>query len=85
MVKNIEEIKTKLEKIESFKNVTLSFNEEKNIYDVYIRILKDEAEVKDIFNNSKEIEYEYCDFGIFEIMFHPEDTTKVFKTLNKNF
>lgn len=83
--KEIERVKKELESIETFKNVTLDYNKEKDIFDVYIKIRRDEAEVKDILNESKKIDYVYCDFGIFEIMFHPADTEEALEYLKDNF
>ena len=63
---NEDKILNQLEKIGSFKNTTVGFNKDKNIYDVYARIRGDEEETKDILNEIKGLDYTYCDFGIFE-------------------
>lgn len=74
-----------LEKIQSFKNITINYNQEKDIYDVYARIRKEEEEVKDIFNNIENLEYTYCDFGIFEFWFSVENSEQVIADLQANF
>ncbi|MGN1327579.1 MAG: hypothetical protein ACI4VQ_05865 [Clostridia bacterium] len=74
-----------LEKIEKFKNINISYNESKNIYDVYARIKGDEDNTKDILNNIENLDYTYCDFGIFEFWFSPEYEKEVLKSLQENF
>ena len=61
-----DKVLKELEKIERFKNINISYNESKNIYDVYARIRGDEENTKDILNNIEHLDYTYCDFGIFE-------------------
>ncbi len=82
---NEDKILNQLEKIGSFKNTTLAFNESKNIYDVYARIKGDEEHTKDVLNNIEGLDYTYCDFGIFEFWFTPEDSSKVIKKLKEEF
>lgn len=82
---NEKEVKKELEKIESFKNITMSYNESKNIYDVYAKIRVPEEEVKDVFNNIENLEYTYCDYGIFEFYFSPEDAEEVITELQEKF
>lgn len=74
-----------LEKIEKFKNINISYNESKNIYDIYARIKGDEDNTKDILNNIENLDYTYCDFGIFEFWFSPEYEKEVLKSLQENF
>ena len=80
-----DKILKELEKIEKFKNINISYNESKNIYDVYARIRGDEENTKDILNNIEHLDYTYCDFGIFEFWFAPEYKENVLKSLQENF
>lgn len=80
-----DKILKELEKIERFKNINISYNESKNIYDVYARIRGDEENTKDILNNIEYLDYTYCDFGIFEFWFAPEYEEDVLKSLQENF
>lgn len=80
-----DKILKELEKIERFKNINISYNESKNIYDVYARIRGDEENTKDILNNIEHLDYTYCDFGIFEFWFTPEYEEDVLKSLQENF
>lgn len=82
---NEKEVKKELEKIESFKNITMSYNKSKNIYDVYAKIRIPEEEVKDVFNDIENLEYTYCDCGIFEFYFSPEDAEEVIAELQEKF
>lgn len=82
---NEDKILNELEKFTNFKNTTVAYNESKNIYDVYARIKGNEGDTKDILNNIKELDYTYCDFGIFEFWFKPEDFKKVIKKLKEEF
>ena len=80
-----DKVLKELEKIEKFKNINISYNESKNIYDVYARIRGDEENTKDILNNIEHLDYTYCDFGIFEFWFAPEYEVDVLKSLQENF
>lgn len=80
-----DKVLKELEKIERFKNINISYNESKNIYDVYARIRGDEENTKDILNNIEHLDYTYCDFGIFEFWFTPEYKENVLKSLQENF
>lgn len=80
-----DKVLKELEKIERFKNINISYNESKNIYDVYARIRGDEENTKDILNNIEHLDYTYCDFGIFEFWFTPEYEEDVLKSLQENF
>ena len=80
-----DKVLKELEKIEKFKNINISYNESKNIYDVYARIRGDEENTKDILNNIEHLDYTYCDFGIFEFWFTPEYEEDVLKSLQENF
>lgn len=80
-----DKVLKELEKIERFKNINISYNESKNIYDVYARIRGDEENTKDILNNIEHLDYTYCDFGIFEFWFAPECEEDVLKSLQENF
>lgn len=80
-----DKVLKELEKIERFKNINISYNESKNIYDVYARIRGDEENTKDILNNIEHLDYTYCDFGIFEFWFTPEYKEDVLKSLQENF
>ena len=80
-----DKVLKELEKIERFKNINISYNESKNIYDVYARIRGNEAKTKDILNNIEHLDYTYCDFGIFEFWFTPEYEEDVLKSLQENF
>lgn len=80
-----DKVLKELEKIERFKNINISYNESKNIYDVYARIRGDEENTKDILNNIEHLDYTYCDFGIFEFWFAPEYKENVLKSLQENF
>ncbi len=80
-----DKVLKELEKIERFKNINISYNESKNIYDVYARIRGDEENTKDILNNIEHLDYTYCDFGIFEFWFAPEYKGNVLKSLQENF
>ena len=80
-----DKVLKELEKIEKFKNINISYNESKNIYDVYARIRGDEENTKDILNNIEHLDYTYCDFGIFEFWFAPEYKENVLKSLQENF
>lgn len=82
---NEKEVKKELEKIESFKNINMSYNESKDIYDVYTKIRKPEEVVKEAFNDIKNLEYTYCDFGIFEFWFSPENAEEVIAELQEKF
>ena len=82
---NTDKVLKELEKIEKFKNINISYNESKNIYDVYARIRGDEENTKDILNNIEHLDYTYCDFGIFEFWFAPEYKENVLKSLQENF
>ena len=84
-IMNEKEVKKELEKIESFKNITMSYNESKNIYDVYAKIRIPEEEVKDVFNDIENLEYTYCDCGIFEFYFSPENAEEVIAELQEKF
>ena len=84
-MEDIKKVKEELEKIENFKNINMSYNESKNIYDVYVKIRKDEEEVKEIFNEIENLEYEYCDYGIFEFYFVPENADEVIAELQEKF
>lgn len=52
---------------------------------MYARIRGDEEETKDILNEIKGLDYTYCDFGIFEFWFTPEDANKVIDRLKEEF
>lgn len=80
-----DKVLKELEKIKKFKNINISYNESKNIYDVYARIRGDEENTKDILNNIEHLDYTYCDFGIFEFWFVPEYEEDVLKSLQENF
>ena len=80
-----DKVLKELEKIEKFKNINISYNESKNIYDVYARIRGDEENTKDILNNIEHLDYTYCDFGIFEFWFTPKYKENVLKSLQENF
>ena len=80
-----DKVLKELEKIKKFKNINISYNETKNIYDVYARIRGDEENTKDILNNIEHLDYTYCDFGIFEFWFTPEYEEDVLKSLQENF
>ena len=80
-----DKVLKELEKIERFKNINISYNESKNIYDVYARIRGNEENTKDILNNIEHLDYTYCDFGIFEFWFTPEYEEDVLKSLQENF
>ena len=80
-----DKVLKELEKIEKFKNINISYNESKNIYDVYARIRGDEENTKDVLNNIEHLDYTYCDFGIFEFWFTPEYEEDVLKSLQENF
>lgn len=80
-----DKVLKELEKIERFKNINISYNESKNIYDVYAKIRGDEENTKDILNNIEHLDYTYCDFGIFEFWFTPEYKENVLKSLQENF
>ena len=80
-----DKVLKELEKIKKFKNINISYNESKNIYDVYARIRGDEENTKDILNNIEHLDYTYCDFGIFEFWFTPEHEEDVLKSLQENF
>ena len=80
-----DKVLKELEKIERFKNINISYNESKNIYDVYAKIRGDEENTKDILNNIEHLDYTYCDFGIFEFWFAPEYKENVLKSLQENF
>lgn len=86
---NEDKILNQLEKIGSFKNTTLNYNEHKNIYDVYARIKGDEeadyVNTKDTLNNIDGLDYEYCGYGLFEFWFTPEDSNKVIDRLKEEF
>ena len=82
---DVKKVQEELEKIERFKNMSISYNEEKNIYDIYVKIKGDEENTQDILNNIENLEYQYCSFCIFEIWFSPENETSVIKALQKNF
>ena len=80
-----DKVLKELEKIKKFKNINISYNESKNIYDVYARIRGDKENTKDILNNIEHLDYTYCDFGIFEFWFAPEYEEDVLKSLQENF
>lgn len=86
---DIEKVKEELEKIKGFKNVNVTHNETKDIYDIYARIKGDEeaeyANTKDILDNIDNLEYQYNDFGIFELWFSTEYVQQIIKDLQKNF
>lgn len=88
-MKDPEVVKEELESISCFKNVTVDYNEEKDIFDVFVRIKGDEeaeyANTKDILNNIPNLEYQYNDFGIFELWFSSKNTKKVLQELKDNF
>lgn len=89
MKPEIDKVKEELEKIKCFKNINITYNETKNIYDIYVRIKGDEEaeyeNTKDILNNIDNLEYQYNDFGIFELWFSLENTKQVVEDLQKNF
>ena len=47
--------------------------------------MMDEEKVKDIFNNIDNLDYTYCNYGIFEYWFSPENSKKVIRELKKKF
>lgn len=81
----LEEVVAELETIESFKNINASFNEEKNIFDIYCRITIPKEEAEDLFNEIDEIDYNYCDFGIFEFWFAADDAEVAIQKLKEVF
>lgn len=84
--KELNNIQKCLEKIECFKNVTVDYNKEKNILDIYLKIVYKNIDfVKDFFNNVNKLDYVYCDFGVFELMFDPEDWLDIYSIFEENF
>lgn len=55
-----KEVEENLLQITCFKNVRVDLNENKNIFDCYARILKEDGIIKDVFNNIPTLEYEDC-------------------------
>lgn len=81
---NEEEVRKELQKIERIKNITTSYNESKDIFDIYARILGDEENTKDILNNIEDLDYQYCSFGVFEFWFNTDKAAKVVEKLQNN-
>ena len=64
-----DKVLKELEKIEKFKNINISYNESKNIYDVYARIKGDEENTKDILNNIEYLDYTFNSKYYFYIIY----------------
>jgi hypothetical protein len=86
---DVEKIKEKISEIGSFKNATVNYNEEKDIYDIYVKIRGDEREeyinTKDALDSIEGLEWQYNAFGIFELWFSVEDSEKIMEELQDKF
>ena len=78
-------LRKELEKIKCFKNITTSENKSKGIFDIYVRIVMDENDVKDILLNIKDLDFTYCDFGVFEFWFNIDLAENIIKELQNKF
>lgn len=80
-----KEIIEKINGLKGFKNTTVGFNKDKNIYDIYVRCLLLEDDFLTKVATIKKIQVVKCDFGIFELIISKKDINSAIESFIKIF